>query len=92
MDAENIIDALDSVTWYNGLAEEILEWKNLPKDDGAIACPDIQDPQLQVIWMICCVLFGDYGTSPRTGWIYTENVGEFHKFIDAITFTERRSE
>lgn len=89
MSAEKIIDALDAVTWYNGLAKEIIEWKKLPKDDDVIACPDIKDSQLQVIWMICCILFGDYGTSPRTGWIYTENVGEFHKFIDAITFTER---
>lgn len=24
---------------------------------------------LQVIWMMCVCMFGDYGTSPRWGWI-----------------------
>lgn len=92
MNIESILDALDSVTWYNGLAEEILEWKNLPEDDGVIVCPSIDDPQLQVFWMICGELFGDCGTSPRTSWIYTENIAEFWDFIDAITKTERSSE
>lgn len=83
----DLLDALDSVTWYNGLAEEIIEWKNLTSEGFGVSRPEIDDPQIEVIWMICCVLFGDYGTSPRSGWI-TDIMG-FHEFIDMITKTQQ---
>ena len=94
---DNLLDALDSVTWYNGLAEEILKWK----EDGYL--DQFEDyslswslskylgydtetrSQLQVFWMICVELFGECGTSPRFGWILLENKEAFHKFIDDIT-------
>ena len=96
----SLIDALDSVTWYNGLAEFILKWKDekyLKHDDYIISWDwDKYDAietkareQLQVLWMICVELFGDCGTSPRTGWIYEKNKGKFYKFIDDITKTYR---
>ena len=28
LDLDAIINAINGVTWYNGLAEEIVEWKN----------------------------------------------------------------
>ena len=95
-----LIDALDSVTWYNGLAEFILKWKdeNYLKHDEYIISWDWDKydaieaevkKQLQVFWMICVELFGDCGTSPRTGWIYAKNKEKFHKFIDDITKTYR---
>ena len=104
MTAEMIIDALDSVTWYNGLAEVVLSWKDLKPKHGSGPCPDNYGDkvsgllsvgeikylaQLQVIWMICVVLFGDYGISPRYGWIEEKNLKEFHAFIDLITETQR---
>lgn len=87
--ANALIDALDSVTWYNGIAEDVLKWKKLPKDSHGILCPGgfYDAPGLEVIWMICVCLFGDYGTSPRSGWI--ENVDSFYEFIDDITKTQR---
>lgn len=105
---ETLIDALDSVTWYNCLAEEILKWKNpenydtehkgVPYPDGWLSpkmefwasWPKGFRNQLEVIWMICVCMFGDYGTSPRSGWI--EHKDEFFAFIDAITETYRESE
>ena len=88
---EELLDALDSVTWYNGIGEDIREWKDLPIDDeGSIICPYelfAHDTSKEVIWMICVCLFGEYGTSPRSGWI--ENVEGFKAFIDEITKTER---
>lgn len=95
-----LIDALDSVTWYNGLAEIILEWKKegYLKEDEHLITRDWDneekygteaDAQIQVIWMMCVEMFGDCGTSPRFGWIYTENKKQFHKFIDDITQTWR---
>ena len=62
----------------NWLSPKIDFWSKWPND-----CRD----QLEVIWMICVILFGDYGTSPRSGWI--EKKDEFFAFIDAITETDR---
>lgn len=97
---ERLINALDSVTWYNGLAEIIVKWKDEHYFDSCSYSLswnwntfERYDPetryQLQVIWMICVELFGDCGTSPRNGWIEPENKDDFYKFIDDITETYR---
>lgn len=93
---------LDIVVWYNGLADTVLSWKKpgvLRVNNGGslgrkyeeerkhLSSEDIA--QLEMIWMICVYLFGDYGTSPRSGWI--EDIPAFHQFIDDITKTERVS-
>ena len=91
-----ILEGLDSVTFYNGLAEEVARWKDLePNDYNSISAPDNivipkteDDYQLQVIWIILVELFGDCGTSPRSGWLYTANREEINKFIDRITYTK----
>lgn len=94
------INALDAVTWYNGLAETVFGWRDIPKKDG---CGDYLLPpdnygaptgwdteQLQVIWMIAILLYGNYGTSPRCGWI--EDVEGFREWILSITETWRSSD
>lgn len=59
-----------------------------------IACPDYYGQteeertpddyyQLQFVWMIGVLMFGDYGTSPRHGWI--EDVDGFRAWIKRIT-------
>lgn len=109
MTSESLITALDAVTWYNGLAEEIVKWKNpdnysslnpigIPYQDGMLVpkiefrfgWPEDCKEQLEVFWMICVLLFGNYGSSPRVGWI--EKKDEFFKFIDNITSTYQDSE
>lgn len=99
IDASMLIDAIDSVTWYNGLAEIIVKWKNedyfVRFGDSSFSWNwntfnsyDIETrSQLQVIWIICVELFGECGTSPRSGWILMKNKEEFYKFIDRITET-----
>ena len=96
-DAERLIMALNSVTWYNGLAEIIVHWKDEDyfEKHGDYSMSwnwetfesydEWVQNQLQVIWIICVELFGDYGTSPRTGWIELENKDDFYQFIDDIT-------
>lgn len=99
MEAEKLIKALDSVTWYNGLAEIIVHWKDEDYferyEDYSLSWKwevfhsydqETQN-QLQVIWMICVELFGECGTSPRTGWIELKNKEDFYQFIDDITET-----
>jgi len=52
--------------------------------------PEEMRKQLEVFWIISVTLFGDYGVSPRVGWI--EDTDGFYVFIDKITesylFTE----
>lgn len=94
-------NALDSITWYNGLAPIVFSWINLKNDNGySIGCPnDYGAPgnwsmanvsQLQIFWMYAVEMFGDYGTSPRFGWI-TDEAG-FKKWILDITKSWRGSE
>lgn len=69
---DKIIEALETVIWYNGYYGIIQDW--IDKGDAAVKSgnyPQILDKneQLEVIWMICVSMFGDYGTSPRSGWI-----------------------
>lgn len=93
-DGGQLEDVLLSVVWYNGLHREVASWKDRPLEHGFILCPlsykeykdagDVETfGQLQVLWMICVSMFGDYGTSPRTGWI--ERVDEFKDFISRVT-------
>ena len=100
---DKLIDAIDTVTWYNGLAEIIVHWKdenyfnkyeNYSMSwnwDTFNHYGEETRSQLEVIWIICVSLFGDYGTSPRSGWILMKNKEEFYKFIDDITETYRDS-
>jgi hypothetical protein len=85
-------EAFNDLTWYNGLAEEVVKWKDWPGKEDHVSVPhnygydgaDWQTYfQLQVIWIIAVSLFGDWGVSPRVGWI--EDVKGFHKWIDDIT-------
>jgi len=87
--SRTLIYAISNVVWYNGLEDTIKEWKNIkhPNYSAILPVPDEvweeDNKDLQAIWMICVSMFGDYGTSPRGGWI--EDVEEFCDFIDAIT-------
>ena len=101
MTPEKWIEALDSVTWYNGLAETVLTWLNLepvvpdshitPMLNYGLSDDEDTDAyyQLQVLWMIAVELFGDCGTSPRYGWI--EDIDGFNKWVLDITQTYRES-
>lgn len=84
---ETLIEVLKSVVWYNGL--EVDKWLEMkPNEYGSITFDEkmLGDGeeyyQLQVIWMICVELFGEYGSSPRCGWI--DNVDGFYEFIKSI--------
>lgn len=95
---KKILSAIETVVWYNGLGEFIYPWKDMKPDYTGYIKPDYRDKgydeetvaQLEVIWMIAVMLYGEYGTSPRSGWI--ENVDGFNKFIDTITETYRQNE
>jgi len=50
--------------------------------------PDNINEGLQLLWMMCVLMYGDYGTSPRYGWI--NRWDECRQFLLDITETERR--
>lgn len=97
---KKMIAALDSVIWYNGLAETVFSWRELQPENpkySLISCPirwfeadTWWGAQLQVIWMIAVDLFGDCGTSPRFGWI--EKTEEFRQWLLDITEIWRSSD
>ena len=56
---------------YNGISDYFKEWYDLEPKDGRIDCPlnftDGND--LVFVWGVLVCMFGEYGTSPRFGWI-----------------------
>lgn len=50
------------------------------------------DEQFEVIWIIMVHNFGDYGTSPRGGWLYMKNKENILYFLERITTTDRQDE
>lgn len=90
---EDIVDALDSVVWYNGHYEELYEIrKGIENCQEYIYQYFTRDNQFQVIYMILVCMFGEYGTSPRSGWLEMKNKEKILKFIDLITSTSREAE
>lgn len=85
----DVMAAMIVMAGYNGLDKEILSWDELPVEsnygytEGHISCPDSvrsrESWELIYIWGVLVLLFGDYGTSPRYGWI--DHPVEFKKFI-----------
>ena len=92
---ERLSECVETILWYNHLEDYVAKWAELePESNGYIIAPrdycmDEADRysqdwgQLQAIWMMCIRLFGDYGTSPRYGWI--EKVEEFRRFCRMCT-------
>ena len=91
-----LLEALQAIVSYQGIESELQSWKELePNEYGGIfptylekwRHEDIESievgAQLQIFWMICVCLFGDWGTSPRFGWI--EDRESFKTFIDLVT-------
>lgn len=82
--------ALETAIYYNGYEKVVREWSNLKPTTGEnllfrppLDYNDYEVAQLELIWMILVVMFGDWGTSPRYGWI--DNISEFINFLRQIT-------
>lgn len=93
---EGYVD-FQTMVHYNGYSEVIRSWKTLETRYGnRISCPENYNASssvkrgdsdwgiLQFIWGTAVYKFGDYGTSPRFGWIDIREHPEFYEWIDAI--------
>lgn len=101
MNYEQLIDVLDSITWYNGIYEPLLRLKKdlLDSNDNGIYMkwndklePKYEyfsDNQFEIFWMMLVLMFGDYGTSPRSGWLCLDKKEKIIEFIDKITKTSQ---
>lgn len=91
---EKIRDALDSVVWYNGYWDTVKEWiddlEKLSDIETFYRPKPITDEGAEVLWMICVLLYGNYGTSPRSGWV--EKTKECREFLIWLTKDTREYE
>jgi hypothetical protein len=82
-----LFDALESIIWYNGhyewmkeLRDELVQYReerHFPKPD------DIEwHTEQHTIWMLLVGMFGDWGTSIRSGWL--QEIDDCIEFIDAV--------
>lgn len=91
----NMYEILDIITWYNGIYEPLLKLKEIISiydEDKFIHVlrpeEDIfKDEQFEIFWMMLVLQFGDYGTSPRYGWLEMDKKDKIINFIDKITKT-----
>ena len=96
---KDILDILDSITWYNGIGESLIKLKEdliKQNDNGNYLIIDhnleyknkeFADEQFEIFWMMLVLLYGNYGTSPRSGWLEIKNKDKIINFIDKITKT-----
>lgn len=99
-DNERLHDAVLMLMYYNGLWCDLLEIKNALKNTqdktyGHVSFPkclgDDCDHIANTFWAILVLMYGDYGTSPRFGWIEKEGVNDAIEFIDAILNDYKRN-
>lgn len=96
IDKTMLLDTLNGVIWYNGIYDFLFKIKDeIEKNVGIDEAGQYTlsgyedrhehiDEQEEIFWMILVLLFGDYGVSPRRGWLYIKNKVEILKFLDAI--------
>lgn len=81
-----VIDGFDGIVTSYGIWKQVYAWKDLPRNENdTVFAPNDLSGVLEVLWVFCVNVFGDYGTSPRSGWIEAENYTDFCDFIDKIT-------
>jgi len=91
MTLERLIEAMKDCGWYNGLRpqlEELIAHIESNSSNRYVECPDninFDDADIMpasYAWMLCVLMFGNYGTSPRYGWI--EHPNEAISFLKSI--------
>ena len=94
---DELIYALNAIVFYNGIYEPLLKLKedliNQKTDDNYLLIDEFpeykyeeyNDNQFNIFWMMLVLLYGDYGTSPRSGWLEMRNKEKIIEFIDKIT-------
>jgi hypothetical protein len=92
---KSIKESLNDIVWYNGLyeflqplREKIIncnEWTYSPIFEPWYEDFLKESDQVQFLWMLLVLQYGDYGTSPRTGWVEMKNKEHIIKFIEDLS-------
>lgn len=85
---DKFLDSFLSVFWYNGYSGCLEKLKDYIEENKKSKHVDYPDHILKydvnsidgILWSTLVVMFGEYGTSPRFGWI--DEVGECLYFLD----------
>ena len=81
-------DPMIGIVWYNGLEDIVIKWKDYKENDDVpyreykSSLKDSDYHQLEMVWMYLVLCFGNYGVSPRSGWI--EDFEGYKKWIDEL--------
>jgi hypothetical protein len=85
-DREKLYEALESVIWYDCHYEWLKDLRNELENYGDRLYPIPKEMEWHTeqhcIWMLLVGMFGDWGTSIRSGWI--DDFEGCIKFIDKI--------
>lgn len=93
---DTILGALQGVIAYNGLKDAITTVKHSIElelslhhnywDRNNVGRPSSTkgNEQFEVIWMLLVQMFGDYGTSPRWGWINLDRLEDALEFVNLL--------
>lgn len=95
MNYEELIDAMASIVCYNSYEEVLKSISDYIKyydreEYYSVAYPTEILKKYNVhefpniIWALMVLMFGDYGTSPRFGWIDIENKDKALDFLNSI--------
>lgn len=95
MNYEELINAIANVVFYNGYEDDLKNISDYIKyydreEYYSFAYPKEilktykVDEFPNIVWSLMVLMFGDYGTSPRFGWIDIENKDKALAFLDLI--------
>lgn len=85
-----------AAAWYNGLGDDfdrVIRYLKAKRHDSnnkkTISRPEFiksdgSTPELELFWMILVEVYGDYGTSPRSGWMYVDELDECLNHLSEI--------
>lgn len=86
INASSIIDGMLFGVWYSRSNRYTMEIINELKDriNGIFTAPrKVTADECDLLYSTLVYIYGDYGTSPRTGWIYEEMKPAVLKAIDS---------
>ena len=98
MNYKELIDAIACIVCYNGyedVLKDVSDYIKYYKQDEfrCISYPKKilkgykVDEFTNIVWALMVIMFGDYGTSPRFGWIGIENKDKALSFLNSINRT-----
>ena len=78
-----LYEAFIKMLWYQGYDVSISKMIEKIKETDTYISYDEKNGFSEEVWSVFVLMFGDYGSSPRYGWI--EKVKDFKTFLENIS-------